>query len=68
MPHEFPLASPSEKPSKSTHITIYTSSANEFLKVSGQVIATVVFLYARRPIVLAGADQDLLGVGSDEAI
>lgn len=45
-----------------THVTVDTSPAEQLLEVGGEVVAAVVLLDPRRPVVLACADEHLLAV------
>lgn len=53
---------------RQTHIAEGAASADELAQVGGEVVAAVVIFYARRPVGLAGAHEDVLGVVGDEAV
>lgn len=50
-----------------THVRIGATAAEQFFEVGGEVVAAAVVLDARGPVILAGADEDLLREAGDEA-
>jgi len=50
------------------YIAVFSLGPDQLPQVGGQVVAAVVLLDARRPVVLAGADQHVLRVVGDEAV
>ncbi len=53
---------------ETAYITELALGPDQLAQVGGQVVAAVGVLDARRPVVLAGAHQHVLGVVGDEAV
>jgi len=65
---DLPLATSGQSRWSPTHIVVGASAADEFPEVSCQVVATVVLLDTRRPVIFAGTDQNLLRIRGYEPI
>ena len=61
-------ASPGSKVQTKTYIVVVTTAPEELLQIGGQVIPAVILLDLGRPVVLAGTNENMLGIAGNEAV